>query len=236
MPNHVTTICTVRGRATDIARFQQNHIRIADGETRLDFQSVIPMPDVLDGTVAGTSAELAIFAISGEIPPHYSGRKQTVAAFINGYGMLRGSDVTNQASLHAWIKTNYPAWLAEGHRAVAAFEETGYYNWYDWCRDEWGTKWNSYDYKHRDAVDSTPDVFVFQFDTAWSFPEPIFDKLALLYPMLVFAITSFDEGWGFACIGEFNGQDNYETVDATDELYEIVYGHKPEREPDPEAN
>ena len=46
-------------------------------------------------------------------------------------------------------------------------------NWYDWCCTRWGTKWNACD-----EYMETEDVLVF--NTAWSCPMPVLDKLAEL--------------------------------------------------------
>lgn len=45
------------------------------------------------------------------------------------------------------------------------------------------------------------------------------------------AIVSYDEGSNFACVGEFNGKNDYRCAKdlATDDMYERVYGHVPER-------
>lgn len=42
---------------------------------------------------------------------------------------------------------------------------------YDWCRQNWGTKWNAYNCKKI-------DVFSIYFQTAWCVPLPIFSELA----------------------------------------------------------
>jgi hypothetical protein len=42
--------------------------------------------------------------------------------------------------------------------------------WYEWCVENWGTKWNSYDFQLQDSCAS--------FSTAWSPPEPIIIELA----------------------------------------------------------
>ena len=44
----------------------------------------------------------------------------------------------------------------------------GHPTWYDWCCENWGTKWNS---MHGDA---------YSFDTAWAPPVPIFNRIAEL--------------------------------------------------------
>ena len=188
MPNHVTTICTVTGPATDVATFVENHIRPVLCEQHddckatpalaaacvdrrfFDFHTVIPKPAVLEGTISPDR-------------DHPQNRK--------------------------------------------AEAETGFSNWYDWTIAKWGTKWGAYDYEERERDDGR---FIFKFETAWSFPEPVFKMLAEQHPSLVFDVTSFDEGWCFGAIGQFNGRSDFRAAKelATDELYEEVYGRKPD--------
>lgn len=48
-------------------------------------------------------------------------------------------------------------------------KKTRGWNWYDWNRQNWGTKWNAYD-TERDGNDIV-------FDTAWTTPYPVMEKL-----------------------------------------------------------
>jgi hypothetical protein len=45
-------------------------------------------------------------------------------------------------------------------------------NWYDWCRYHWGTKWNAYS----SSLDMDNNEILF--DTAWTCPLGVLDKLA----------------------------------------------------------
>lgn len=47
-------------------------------------------------------------------------------------------------------------------------------NWYDWSIEHWGTKWNAYSFQWHGKADH---CIAIQFDTAWSPPEPVLDKL-----------------------------------------------------------
>ncbi len=49
-------------------------------------------------------------------------------------------------------------------------EKYGENNWYDWRITHWGTKWNAYD--------QYSEGNVIMFNTAWSMPWSIYDKLA----------------------------------------------------------
>jgi len=63
--------------------------------------------------------------------------------------------------------------LGNAERKMCA--EEGRPNWYDWNRENWGTKWGAYDLTIVD--DEQEDEISVQFLTAWSPPQPIFDKL-----------------------------------------------------------
>ena len=46
--------------------------------------------------------------------------------------------------------------------------------WYDWCVENWGTKWDI-KYEYLEVEDD--DVVVVKFDTAWSPPNKVFDAM-----------------------------------------------------------
>lgn len=48
-------------------------------------------------------------------------------------------------------------------------EETRGWNWYDWNRENWGTKWNAY------STESDDNAITFE--TAWVSPTPVMEKL-----------------------------------------------------------
>lgn len=75
-------------------------------------------------------------------------------------------------------------------------EEHGTNNWYDWSIENWGTKWNAF---RTDMCMSREDL-ILNFDTAWSVPIPIYDKLAEMYPDLEFHVFFDEES------GAFNGK------------------------------
>jgi len=67
-----------------------------------------------------------------------------------------------------------------------------WFNWYCWNYDNWGVKWN--------ACEGYVEENYFQFDTPWSCPMPIFEKLSKLYPEIEFMVDvdgETDEPYGF---------------------------------------
>ena len=51
--------------------------------------------------------------------------------------------------------------------------------WYDWRLQNWDTKWDAYNVN---VTDDDPDLLEVEFDTAWSPPEAICEKLREDYP------------------------------------------------------
>jgi hypothetical protein len=51
--------------------------------------------------------------------------------------------------------------------------------WYSWQINNWGTKWNTYCDELSYIDDDT--VLYYTFDTAWSPPEPVIDRLRKIY-------------------------------------------------------
>lgn len=217
MPNHVTTVCTITGPEDDVTRFEENH------GAKFDFDTIIPRPESIKATESGSEASLGVFALTGHFDKQFVFQPQTEAEYLRAYCYRFG--VSTREDLRNYLAEHNPRALALGRAAVAAFEETGFYDWYEWCCARWGTKWGAYSVEPRERAIGK---LVFKFETAWSFPTPIFERLAKLYPSLTFSVLSFDEGWGFACTGEFNGACDFATVKATEALYVLVYGHASE--------
>jgi len=64
--------------------------------------------------------------------------------------------------------------------------------WYDWCVENWGTKWDvSETYEN--------DEGYICFDTAWSTPHEIIFELCLRYTDLTFEVQFADENLGSNC-------------------------------------
>ena len=78
--------------------------------------------------------------------------------------------------------------------------------WYEWRLDNWGTKWDVYNV-HMTRMDD--NTLVMSFDTAWSPPIPVFDKMV----DMGYEINAryLDEGWGY--IGEYTDGDDWSTTD-----------------------
>jgi len=201
-------------------------IRVPDGyrEITLDFEQIVPMPTIVKQTGRSNNSDLGIEILTGAAKPGLFNWSALEFPWMQELG------ITTLEQLRAWAEKERPEALEEGRKALEAYDEAGFYDWYDWSVANWGTNWNSYGFEiDREA----PGELRFRVDTAWSFPTPIFEKLAEMFPSLRFDCTCFDESWNFAGQGTFNGDRPFEIVEATDELFETVFGWKPEYESEP---
>ena len=106
-------------------------------------------------------------------------------------------------------------------KALVAAEESnlakyGYRNWYDWCVNNWGTKWNAGGDNDAMQVDYDEDVndqgiALFQFDTAWAPPLGVLEKLMDTHPELSIECRYHEPGVGFFGVWTDGSDRCYET-------------------------
>lgn len=109
--------------------------------------------------------------------------------------------------------------FAYGKRALDNFKEYGCVDWYDWCRKNWGTKWNAQNTNIRGN-----SVW---FDTPWCPVFSIVERLAELHPdceiLYEFAEeqTGVRVGWVSYKNGKVVDSEDYE--DFSKEAYEQAF-------------
>ena len=84
-------------------------------------------------------------------------------------------------------------------------EKYGYKNWYDFCVNEWGTKWDVGG-NGQEAQD-IPGGLMLTFDSAWSPPIGAYEKLVEQFGFSIRAMY-YEPGMAFAGIWD-NGDDDY---------------------------
>ena len=109
-------------------------------------------------------------------------------------------------------------------KALVAAEQSnlakyGYKNWYDWCVNNWGTKWNAGGDNDAMMVDYDEDqgdqgIALFQFDTAWAPPLGVLEKLMDTHPELSIECRYHEPGVGFFGVW----------TDGSDRCYDNIQG------------
>jgi len=102
-------------------------------------------------------------------------------------------------------------------REAANLEKHGYRNWYDYCVNEWGTKWDV----TGQEVNDIPNGVILTFDSAWAPPTGAYDKLL----DLGFEVRAmyYEPGMGFCGVWD-NGQDDEYSLGGlnSDEVAELL--------------
>lgn len=227
MPNHVTNVIKMRG-ITNLPLFTEE-----DGVRRFDFNKLIQMPESLNIESGGMEYESIIYFLTEKCTIPLTclddNKKEIISKAI-------ARDFFNDE----WVQTVFNRALELvcqkicdgtelyklGERYVQNYVKYGYTTWYDWCIENWGTKWNAYSNKCR-------DVDTIQFDTAWGRPEPILKKLTEMYPS-----ARIEHWWADEDTGYNTGHIVYENgeilggpaINASHEAYEIYIFCKGESE------
>lgn len=139
------------GADVDVARFLDALKSPIEDKVLVDFNQIRPMPQELRSTLSG----------SNDIIPD-EGYADTIAAL----------EIAHETWVSEWVaKTGRPR-EEFGHSCQLPVSKSmardyiarfGAYNWYDWARENWGTKWGGYNSRYDEAL---PNVV--WYDTAWS--------------------------------------------------------------------
>lgn len=214
MPNHVQTSVTINGPLSLLYAIRERFFEYVDEEDfipslnaygptgkkvwLLTFEKIIPKPEGFEPNLPSGSGDEAYDLY---FDPN-SSRVQT---------MLHYAHVNTAVQLRELLEKEYiPTEKHPTYRSLAEaykrnIELTGTKCWYDWNTSNWGTKWDAYSQNVSEIIDNGNGngTFVFYFETAWGFPEPVWDKLLELikeFPdadKLSFSGTTDEEGGFF---------------------------------------
>ena len=96
----------------------------------------------------------------------------------------------------------------------------GYMNWYDYCVNEWGTKWDVGGEGDQASQDG-PNHISMNFDSAWAPPVPAMEKF--IDQGFRVKLIYWESGMCFCGLFDENGDDYYEYSDmSVDELAECI--------------
>ena len=160
MPNWVQSYIEFEGTQSNIDKVfdKIRSLNNNDRDNIFDFDRLIPMPKALN-IESGSRSNLAysyyMLSVYDSIPNDSYTDEQTVRIRIENEDEESRTELFN---LGKQIKDN--------------IDRYGTADWYSWCIDNWGTKWS--------ACDAVRDGSTMFFRTAWSWPEPIINKLAEL--------------------------------------------------------
>ena len=182
MPNHITNILKVEGSPERVKELLDT-IKGEEANHLIDFNKIVPMPETLHIT-SGSVIDNAIALLSND--------KNYFKKMLD-YPWVKEEEIKNITQLKRRIKKGISKKdFEEAKLAIKNIEMYGHKDWYSWSNANWGTKWNSYD-------NARVNENTISFDTAWSTPFPVMEKLSEMFTDVTLHIAFADEDIGSNC-------------------------------------
>ena len=201
MPNHVTNIITIEDEAHyPLKAIHSAIVEIIDNKPYIDFNKLVPMPECLKDYnvklfLVSYIEDVAACKELRELAPFINWDKYDEA--LNKFKPikrwnLRKPDLSEEYK-DIKISENDKEDLERGLENLL---DCGYVYWYDWCLSNWGTKWNAYSQPEGGWPEDTRK---YTFDTAWSHPIKIIERISKLFPEITLKVQFADEDLGVNC-------------------------------------
>lgn len=195
MPNWVENRLSYNDNETEIKEMLEK-IRYDNATIgTIDFNKIIPMPKSLD-IECGSRTDKGIEMVKNyleNLPAELKGKEGTYEEVLEDLHN-HSADISDDEEKKIW------------DIGVTAVDNLYKYNaptWYEWCNDNWNTKWNACGYDEN--TDYSDSDFIW-FQTAWSAPVPVIQKLSEMYPNIELTLEFADEDLGQNC-GEMKFKD-----------------------------
>lgn len=142
MPNHIMNRISGPKELIDLLMNEE------DGKPCVDFNRIIPRPEIVPAVDVPSHIELAaLVALGIELQHPYPDRDRFLP---------KNFSVDDFATFISFLRS---------------YHVTGAMHGLEWNRANWGTKWNAYQTERKSDR-------VVEFQTAWSAPHPVIEKLA----------------------------------------------------------
>lgn len=245
MPNWVTNKVKFKSRGKEII---DKIISTDNDEEYVDFNKIIPRPKTLNITSGGNdryAMQYALLKMSvskfkktikrlEEIPTSFYGNYFAKIYNHKRYTLAELEEVAKEFKKK--IKDKDPLDEVDykelgvknlkdlGNVYINNILQYGADSWYDWCCENWGTKWNA---TNTYIVDDTE----IEFSTAWSCPVNIFKELSRQFSGVEIVVEFADEDIGSNCgkITFLNGEiEEYIDMDGDTDFALEVCGYDKE--------
>lgn len=172
MPNHITNIIK---SSPEVIRALINTDE--SGKLLIDFGNIIPKPKRLDDVIVDGSEDVVKYLFNENTHKGYMGNGYSFDRFLSSGGLSSYDDKRFESFINM----------------IRNKREYGHTSWYDWSCENWGTKWNAYDY---DITEDDIADGVIKFDTAWACPLPVIKELSRKFPNDEIELRYADEDIG----------------------------------------
>lgn len=166
MPNHVRNQIEFHGDQENINKVLG---LIKGEEDYISFNKIVPMPESLQINSSSDNDIAMLCYLSNKMEvPFEELDKHYLSHITNMFDSNWASTLYYERLPNR--KEDFDKLYELGKACCENIKHYGHTDWYGWCRDYWGTKWDAYDtYIYENII---------EFNTAWSCPIPVLDKLA----------------------------------------------------------
>lgn len=191
MPNWTGNSITVKGNKEKLDIFK---LKVKGEKSAFDFDRIRPMPEELD-IEKGSNTNLGLACWDQE----YFKKESAYPWFPDRY-----PDITTPEQLRTFLTKDKPEIVELGKQALDNIHRYGATTWYDWCIDNWGTKWNASEIEGEEYG----NTLTYRFDTAWDCPRPLVEPIVEMAQELGLSIvwTADHEDGGFEPIFDSKGE------------------------------
>lgn len=203
MPNHVVNQISLQGDPEKIRLLLEAVKSDELGVGTMDFNKVIPMPESLN-IEAGSRTDRGLKAYRDFVEIY------TLAGTMN----MDKLDAIPVESENVFLQQRKDIKEDEWELGKAAWNNIRQYGaptWYEWAIHHWGTKWNAYGYEDGEDY-SGEDKLSFQ--TAWSAPHPVLERLSEMFPDI-----EMEHEWADEDIGQNCGRYSYQGGERIEEYF-----------------
>lgn len=240
MPNWVQSKLTITGKNADSVMLSL--VDPEDDGYRFNFNKIKPMPKSLliqSGTTASKCVSYYLTKLSNRefseimnkllsINPLWARSQKLIdatelEATKNDLIKYNSKASNHESEIDDPVLNTEQDIMDYGKRAVDNVIKYGYADWYDWCVENWGTKWNACNVNYYPEDDNTT-IF---FQTAWADVSNLIQELSRKYPKNTFEYSYAEEGMGNYCgfVNFKNGKilQHCEYEDYSKEAYEHAF-------------
>lgn len=175
MPNWAYNTITLKSKS-DLATLMKKYV---NGNGELDFNSIEPMPADLDiDAVAGCDVAICYYLTERLTKPMNEEHLDCLEKAIIFFGRDTLLKRTRETAKYG-TKADLDRLYEDGRVRAENLFKHGAPTWYEWRYIHWGTKWNA-SYVHTASTSDTECILMF--DTPWSAPLPILQKICKNHP------------------------------------------------------
>ena len=186
MPNWVQNNITFSGDDTAIKKMLEEIQDDELGFGSIDFNKIIPMPESLI-IESGSRTSKGIDMVKTYLEKMSEDLIRQEDTYEEIFEDLRNhsADIADEEEKKIWDI---------GVTAVDNLMKYDAPTWYEWCCNNWGTKWNACSCSETNENSKT-----ISFQTAWSTPLPVMIKLSEMFPNIEMHMEYADEDLGQNC-------------------------------------